>query len=162
MSTDPRSYRVSDADREAAAARLRTACVEGRIDDDELERRLSDVFRAVTAADLDRQVLDLLPPPPPPPPPAPAPAPPAIYYPYAHVQPVASTNGLAIASLIAGFFWMFWLGSIAAVVMGHIALGQIDKSQGRENGKGLAIAGLVLGYGALVLLALTVLAVVSG
>ncbi len=36
--------------------------------------------------------------------------------------------------------------SIVAIVFGHISLSQIKKSAGRIGGKGLAIAGLVLGY----------------
>ena len=52
----------------------------------------------------------------------------------------ARTNGLAIASLVTGVLSF----SIVAVVLGHIALNQINRS--REEGRGLAIAGLVLGY----------------
>ena len=33
-----------------------------------------------------------------------------------------------------------------AVIFGHLALGQIGRSGGRQRGKGLAIAGLVVGY----------------
>jgi hypothetical protein len=72
----------------------------------------------------------------------------------------ATTNGLAIASLIAGFAWLGWLGSFAAVVFGHAALKQIKQSGGREQGAGLAVAGLVLGYmgvGTLVLVVLSAL-----
>jgi hypothetical protein len=56
----------------------------------------------------------------------------------------AGTNGLAIASLVLGIVWVFWLGSILAVIFGHIALGQIKRSG--QSGKGMAVAGLVLGY----------------
>ena len=138
--------RASDADRELAAERIRLASVEGRIDSEELEQRLSAVYSARWVADLDRLVADISPPPPP------APVAPAPYVPPAYTAPpypapvYASTNGLAVASLIAGFLWIGWLGSIAAVIMGHIALGQIKESGGREQGSGLAIAGLVLGY----------------
>lgn len=48
-------------------------------------------------------------------------------------------NVLAIVSLISAFFV-----SLAAVITGHIALSQIKKTG--EKGRGLAIAGLVLGY----------------
>jgi hypothetical protein len=57
-----------------------------------------------------------------------------------------TTNGLAVASLVAGFLWLGWFGSIVAVIFGHIALRQINQSGGRETGTGLAVAGLVLGY----------------
>jgi protein-disulfide isomerase len=49
------------------------------------------------------------------------------------------TNTLAIVSLVTGFFC-----SVAAVVTGHIALGQIKRTG--EYGRAMAIAGLVLGY----------------
>ena len=48
-------------------------------------------------------------------------------------------NVLAIVSLISAFFV-----SLAAVITGHIALSQIKRTG--EKGRGLAIAGLVLGY----------------
>jgi hypothetical protein len=139
MSSGP-ALRASDADREAVAERLRVASVEGRIDAEELEQRLSEVYSAHWVADLDRIVADVSPPPPP----APVAAPPYAPYPPAVVYP--TTNGLAVASLVAGFLWLGWFGSILAVIFGHMALGQINRSGGRETGSGLAIAGLVLGY----------------
>ena len=54
------------------------------------------------------------------------------------------TNGYAIASLVMGILWIFWIGSVLAIVFGHIALGQVERWG--ESGRGLAIAGLVLGY----------------
>jgi Domain of unknown function (DUF4190)/Domain of unknown function (DUF1707) len=133
------ALRASDADRDAVAERLRVAAVDGRIDADELEQRLSEVFKARWVADLDRLVADVSPPPPP----APV-APPYVPYQPAVVYP--TTNGLAIASLVAGFLWLGWFGSILAVVFGHVAIRQINRSGGRETGTGFAIAGLVLGY----------------
>lgn len=56
------------------------------------------------------------------------------------------TSGFAIASLIFGLPFLFFPLSIVAIVFGHISLSQIKKSAGRLGGKGLAIAGLVLGY----------------
>jgi type IV pilus assembly protein PilA len=56
------------------------------------------------------------------------------------------TSGMAIASLIFGILFIFFPLSIPAVVFGHIALSQIKRSGGRLGGRGLAIAGLVLGY----------------
>jgi protein-disulfide isomerase len=55
---------------------------------------------------------------------------------------VPKTNTLAIVSLVSAFFV-----SLAAVITGHLALGQI-KRRG-ESGRGLAIAGLILGYAGL-------------
>jgi hypothetical protein len=67
-----------------------------------------------------------------------------------------------IASLCAGP-----ITAILAVIFGHIALAQIAQSGGMEQGRGLAIAGLVLGYiflalGVLYLVFLTVLPIVLG
>ena len=56
------------------------------------------------------------------------------------------TSGMAIASLIFGIFFIFFPLSIPAIVFGHIALSQIKRSTGRLGGRGLAIAGLVMGY----------------
>lgn len=56
------------------------------------------------------------------------------------------TNGLAVTSMILGILWVCWLGSILAVIFGHVALSQIKKSNGTQQGRGFAIAGLVLGY----------------
>ena len=49
------------------------------------------------------------------------------------------TNVLAIVSLVSSFFI-----SIVGIITGHIALSQIKKTG--ERGRGLAIAGLVIGY----------------
>ncbi len=46
--------------------------------------------------------------------------------------------------MVLGILWLWWIGSILAVVLGHVALHQIQAS--RETGRGMAIAGLVLGY----------------
>jgi hypothetical protein len=146
------ALRASDADREAVAERLRVASVDGRIDSEELEERLADVYAARWVSDLDRLVADVVPPPPPAPPVAPQ-----YPVPYATPYPVRSTNGLAIASLIAGFFWLGWFGSFLAVIFGHVALSQIKTSKGAQEGNGLAIAGLVLGYMGLATLLLVIL-----
>ena len=87
--------------------------------------------------------------------PAPGPPRPGWYGPPPHGQPglpsywsygppAGRTNGLAIASMVLGMLWMWWIGSILAVILGHVALSQIRSS--REGGRGLAIAGLALGY----------------
>lgn len=69
-------------------------------------------------------------------------APPQVHYVVA--QPSSGTNGLAIASMVLGILWLYWVGSILAVIFGHIALSQLKRSQ--QGGRGMAIAGLVLGY----------------
>lgn len=57
--------------------------------------------------------------------------------------PNVGTNALAIAALVSGIIWICGLGSLLAVVLGIIALAQIKRS--RQQGRGLAIAGIVLG-----------------
>ena len=55
-------------------------------------------------------------------------------------------NGFSIAALVLGIVWIYWIGSLLAVIFGHVALSQIKKADGRQTGRGMAIAGLVLGY----------------
>ena len=62
------------------------------------------------------------------------------------VAPAPSTNGFAIAALVCGVAWFMWLGSFLAVIFGHVALRQIKAGGGAQRGRGLAIAGLGLGY----------------
>ena len=56
------------------------------------------------------------------------------------------TNGLAIASMVLGILWLWWIGSILALIFGYVAKSQIDQSGGRQAGRGMAIAGIVLGW----------------
>lgn len=56
----------------------------------------------------------------------------------------AGTNGMAIASMVLGILWLYWVGSILALIFGYIALGQIK--QRPQSGQGMAIAGIVLGW----------------
>src|SRR5262245_43562931 len=56
------------------------------------------------------------------------------------------TNGLAVAALVLGILWLYWIGSILAVIFGHVAKGQIERAGGAQTGRGMAIAGLVLGW----------------
>ncbi|WP_430336243.1 DUF4190 domain-containing protein [Rhodococcus sp. ACT016] len=63
-----------------------------------------------------------------------------VYGQPSYMQPRnTGTNVFAILALIFGF-----LGGLLAIVFGHIALNQIYRTG--EQGRGLAIAGLVLGY----------------
>ncbi|MGD9997594.1 MAG: DUF4190 domain-containing protein [Ilumatobacteraceae bacterium] len=57
----------------------------------------------------------------------------------------ARTSGLAIASMVLGILWLWWVGSILAVIFGHVAISQTSRDP-YLGGKGMAIAGLVLGY----------------
>ncbi|HWC36323.1 MAG TPA: DUF4190 domain-containing protein [Mycobacteriales bacterium] len=55
-----------------------------------------------------------------------------------------STNGLSIASVILSVVWLGGIGSLVAVVFGHVARGQIRRRP--QRGDGLALAGLIIGY----------------
>lgn len=56
------------------------------------------------------------------------------------------TNTLAVVSIVLGSMWLYWIGSIAALILGYRAKSQIDASGGRQGGRGLAIAGIVFGW----------------
>jgi Domain of unknown function (DUF4190) len=57
------------------------------------------------------------------------------------------TSGLAVASLVTGlFFWCWVIPGIVAIVLGHLALESIEDSVGTKTGRGMAIAGIVLGW----------------
>lgn len=91
---------------------------------------------------------ELRPPPLPPPsvpqPSGPPPGPAPVGYPYYQYAPAQAVNGLAIASLVLGILWVYWVGSILALVFGYMALKQIRERS--ETGRGMAIAGVVLGW----------------
>jgi Domain of unknown function (DUF4190) len=70
--------------------------------------------------------------------------PPAAPYGYSPYQQTQGTNGFAIASLVLGIIWIYWIGSILAVIFGFVAMNQIK--QRNQGGRGMAIAGLVLGF----------------
>src|SRR6266851_3718571 len=74
-------------------------------------------------------------------------SPPPVAFPPPPPAPVVAseTSGKAVASLICGIISIFPF-CVAAIILGHIAVSQIGKSAGRLTGKGVAIAGLVLGY----------------
>jgi hypothetical protein len=57
------------------------------------------------------------------------------------------TSGKAIFSLVCGILGLFPPAAIVAVIFGHLSLSEIRKSAGRLSGRGLAITGLVFGYG---------------
>ncbi len=78
---------------------------------------------------------------------------------------VRPTNALAVVSLCAGiasFLGLACVGPIVAIICGHIARNQVART--REDGAGLALAGLILGYANLALscLAFGILMVMVG
>ena len=77
-------------------------------------------------------------------PPPPMPVPPPVQV--VHVPSPPRTNGMAVASMIVGIVWIWGIGSIVALFLGYSAKAQIDRSGGMETGRGMAIAGIVLGW----------------
>ena len=79
-------------------------------------------------------------------------------YGYYGYPPRQSTNALAIASLVCAFLF-----APLGIIFGHVSLSQIRKTG--EEGRGLAIAGLVIGYlvtvGTILVVVLSVLFVVQ-
>ena len=125
--------RAADADRDRVVELLNTAYSEGRLSRDEHDGRLENALSARTYADLDQLVTDL-------------PAARATV-----VTPVANTNGLAIASLACGLALLVFgpPTAIPAIVFGHVARHQIKRTG--EQGAGLALAGLTLGWATVIL-----------
>ena len=134
------NLRAADADRDRVVEFLKLAYTEGRLSKDEYDGRVESALSARTYADLDQVVTDL--------PVARAPK----------VTPVAKTNGFAIASLACGLGQLMFgpLATIPAIVLGHIARGQIKRTG--EQGAGLALAGLILGWAAVIIGILVVVA----
>ena len=59
----------------------------------------------------------------------------------------AKTNTLAIVSLVSaivGFVLIPFIPSVVAVITGHMSLGQVKKTG--EQGRGLALAGTIVGW----------------
>jgi hypothetical protein len=75
-------------------------------------------------------------------------------------------SSLAVASLVTGMLgWTLvpLLGSIVAIITGHLAKKEIDESNGLLSGKSMASAGLIMGYiqlGFVVLIAITVITLI--
>jgi len=68
---------------------------------------------------------------------------------------VRRTNPYAIASLVCGLLWACWVGSLLAVLFGHLARRQIRATG--ERGGLPALLGLVFGYGGLLYLVFVLL-----
>jgi hypothetical protein len=137
------AMRASDQDREQAAEVLKTGFVEGRLTKDEYDEHLTRVYSAVTRGELEVATAQL---------PGGGHA--------LRVAPRQRTNPLAIAALACALGQPFtlMLSTIPAVVLGHVARNQIRRTG--EDGRGLALAGLVLGWAGLVFILLLGVAVV--
>ena len=134
--------RASDADRERLIEVLKTGFAEGRLTQDEYNLRMERAYTSRTYGELGTLVSDL-----------PAPT-------YGYPVQTTRANSLAVASLVCGLLEIFvGFTAIPAVILGHKALRQIRQTG--EPGRGMAKAGLVLGWTAIgifvVLIALGVL-----
>jgi Domain of unknown function (DUF4190)/DUF1707 SHOCT-like domain len=136
------AMRASDQDRDRAAEVLKSGYAAGRLTKDEYDDHLHRAYTARTHGEL-AQVTGQLPG-----------GGMALFMPAPTVAP--RTNSLAVAALVCGVAEVFTLGltAIPAVVLGHMARGQIRRSG--EQGSGLALAGLILGWAAIVLFVLLV------
>jgi len=79
-----------------------------------------------------------------------------------YAPPAVGTNGLAIASLVCSLAGPFTCGltTIVGVVLGHVSLSQIKRSQ--QQGRGMAVAGVVIGYVSIVAGLLFILLAIIG
>lgn len=130
---DYAAMRASDNDRSRVQAHINDAFAEGRLDQQEWDERATALATALTYGDLDRLTADL---------------------PQRNIgtqlvqpQPVQqSTSGLATAALVCGVGQLVvgFPAGIAAIILGHKARRRIRQTG--EQGDGMAVAGLVLGY----------------
>ena len=73
------------------------------------------------------------------------------------------TNGFAVTALVLGLTaFCTMVTGILAVIFGNIALGKIAMSEGRDKGRGMAIAGIVLGWVGIGMLLLGIVALAVG
>ncbi|MCW2959804.1 MAG: uncharacterized protein JWM90_191 [Thermoleophilia bacterium] len=66
--------------------------------------------------------------------------------PVAPAPPSIVTNGKAVTAMILGILWIYWIGSILALIFGYVARKEIKRAGGYQSGMGMAIAGIVLGW----------------
>ncbi len=146
------SMRAASADRERAVDVLKAGFTEGRLTQDEYNDRMGRAYAARTYGELTTLTADL-----------PAGAMPAIWpTPTPVYQPAMSTNSLARASLILGVAEFFSLGltAIPAVICGHLA--KSEMRQTGQRGDGMATAGLVLGYMAIIFWGIVIVLAILG
>ncbi|MEH0635770.1 DUF1707 and DUF4190 domain-containing protein [Streptomyces bottropensis] len=135
---------AAHADRERAVDVLKAGFSEGRLPQDEYERRVERAYRARTVGELSLLVADL--------PQGPsgmqstvmgAPVP-RTFMPAPLPPPM--TNGKAVGSMVCGVLTTMTMGltGIPAVILGHTARAEIKRTG--EGGDGFALAGIILGW----------------
>ena len=76
---------------------------------------------------------------------------------------IKQTSSLAIISLVSGILgWTLvpWLGSLVAIITGHMARAEIRRNPDTMEGDGMALGGLVLGWLSIGLTVLAIFAVI--
>jgi Domain of unknown function (DUF1707)/Domain of unknown function (DUF4190) len=129
------AMRAGSADRERTVDVLRAGFAEGRLTQDEYNDRMNRAYEARTYGELHALVADL-----------PVGPVPSVVPPMWQPAPVTRTNSLATASMVLGIAEFATMGvtALPAVICGHIARRQMRQTA--EQGDGMAITGLVLGY----------------
>jgi hypothetical protein len=94
------------------------------------------------------------------------------YSPYGYAPAAGSlaaprqTNGLAIASLAcsaAGIIpFFFGVSCVVGIIFGFVSLGQIKRTGGVQQGRGLAIAGIAVGFSLIAIFVLILILAVVG
>ena len=74
----------------------------------------------------------------------------------------SSTSGMAVAALILGLIGCIPPLGIVALILGLIAIGRIDNPANNLTGKGLAIAGAIIGGFSTLLLSVLVIGIIPG
>jgi hypothetical protein len=150
----PPAMLAGTADRERAVDVLKAGFAEGRLTQAEHDDRVARVYAARTYGELAPLVADL-----PAGPPGGVPYYLAAGYPPAQASVPPMINSLAVAALICGLAEVPTLGlsALPAVVLGARARQEIRETG--QRGEALAVAGLVLGWTALVLFSAAVVGV---
>jgi hypothetical protein len=75
------------------------------------------------------------------------------------------TNGLAVASLVcacAGIIpFLFGLPCVLGIIFGFVARSQIRNARGAQEGNGMALAGIIVGFGVIALFILAVVLIAA-
>ena len=135
--------RAAGADRERAIDVLRAGFAEGRLSKKEYTKRAGAAQEARTYGELAELTMDL--------PAGPVPG----------VPPPAGTNETAVQALKWGLLGLAIppFGAFMAVILGHVARGDIRRTG--ERGAGFAVAALTIGYGTLAAIGVLILLAVT-
>jgi len=139
--------RATDRDRDAAIGVLQASYTEGRLSKPEHDARIGRALAAQTYAELDQLTADLAGRP--------------LYPDAPAISRPQHTNGLAIAALACGVAQPFtgMLTTIPAIVLGHVARGQIRRTS--EDGRSMATWGMALGWAGLAAVVMFILAILA-